>query len=94
MESDSQLDPLPTTTPDRARRPRSKIKFDDNYIPETENMNDYESYSSGESDDNVDEDNADSDGLNRGYVDEQNDALSKDDAVEMWALKPGHGKIV
>ncbi|ETL87924.1 hypothetical protein L917_12968 [Phytophthora nicotianae] len=81
MESDSQLDPLPATAP--AHRARRNIKTDVNYIPETENMNAYESCSSGSSDDNVNEDNSDSDDLNRGYRDEQDDVVSEDDAIEM-----------
>ncbi|ETP39079.1 hypothetical protein F442_13439 [Phytophthora nicotianae P10297] len=81
MESDSQLDPLPATAP--AHRARRNIKTDVNYIPEAENMNAYESCSSGSSDDNVNEDNNDSDDLNRGYRDEQDDVVSEDDAIEM-----------
>ncbi|ETP10941.1 hypothetical protein F441_13514 [Phytophthora nicotianae CJ01A1] len=81
MESDSQLDPLPATAP--AHRARRNIKTDVNYIPAPENMNAYESCSSGSSDDNVNEDNSDSDDLNRGYRDEQDDVVSEDDAIEM-----------
>jgi hypothetical protein len=82
---ESEAEPPAAATPPastrRALRPRLQFKTDVNFVPEGENMSDYESFSSGDSDgQDVDEDDESPD---REGFDETDDVISDADAVQM-----------
>ncbi|GMF32241.1 unnamed protein product [Phytophthora fragariaefolia] len=72
----------PSTPLGRCVRPRLTVKKDVNFIPDDENLSEYDSFSSGESDDDVEADNDDDASFGSDSLD-ANDTLSEADAVMM-----------
>ncbi|GMF58556.1 unnamed protein product [Phytophthora fragariaefolia] len=83
LENDAEADHETTPSSGRADKPRRDCTKDVNYIPDDADMDTYESFSSGGSDDNVEEDNDDSDELVRVDSDDGEDFLTDDNAVLM-----------
>ena len=65
------------------RRQQKQFKKDINFIPEDENLSEYESFSSGESEEDVDAENEDAEHENSNISDGDDDTLSESDAVDM-----------